>query len=107
MIKYNSDVFGIQALFVWHGSAVFRGLLPASISTCLLVLCYNYLSEIVTDEEFIMHPYVISVYILVLGYMLVFRLNYSYQRYWEAASQIHHMTSKWLDSAICLSLIHI
>ena len=106
MIKYNSDVFGIQALFVWHGSAVFRGLLPASISTCLLVLCYNYLSEIVTDEEFIMHPYVISVYILVLGYMLVFRLNYSYQRYWEAASQIHHMTSKWLDSAICLASFH-
>ena len=108
MIRYNSDLFGIKALFVWHGSAVFRAFLPASFSTGMLILSHYYLEEeTVKDRGVVSHPYVISAYVLVLGYMVVFRLNYSYQRYWEAATQIHQMTSKWLDSAICLAAFHM
>jgi hypothetical protein len=38
--------------------------------------------------------------------LLAFRLNYSYQRYWEACTQIYAMQSQWVDSAVCLASFH-
>jgi len=40
------------------------------------------------------------------SFLLTFRLNYSYSRYWEGATAVHQMTSKWLDCAVCMSAFH-
>jgi hypothetical protein len=106
MIRYKSDLFGLRTLYVWHGSASFRAFLPALCSTGLL-LVYNYfLGEEFEGEVEVKHPYVITVFIAFFSFLLTIRLNYSYQRYWEAATQVHQMSSKWLDSAICLASFH-
>ncbi|CAJ1916362.1 unnamed protein product [Cylindrotheca closterium] len=106
MITYKSDGFGLTTLFVWHGSAVFRAIIPASISTGMLVL-YDYtLDERLENRATFVHPYSLAVFVVIIGFLLVFRLNYSYHRHWEAASQLHVMTSKLLDSAIVLAAFH-
>ncbi|KAL3909496.1 MAG: hypothetical protein SGILL_008066 [Bacillariaceae sp.] len=53
-----------------------------------------------------MHPYVITIYVMAFSLVLNFRLNYSYQRYWESASQLFMMTSKWVDAATILASFH-
>lgn len=107
MIKYKSDFFGYKSLFVWNGSAVFRAFLPAAFSNGLLVLYMFIWGDDVKNETlFVSNPYVITVFIFLVGFLLVFRLNYSYQRYWEAATEIHKMMGGWLDSAICLAAFH-
>jgi hypothetical protein len=105
MIQYESDLFGLHTLYVWHGSAVFRAFLPALFSTGLL-LVYHYLWGDDLVGAAMQSPYVITVFVAFFAFMLTFRLNYSYQRYWEAATHVHQMSSKWLDSAICLSSFH-
>lgn len=106
MIRYKSDLFGLRTLYVWNGSATFRAFLPALLSTGLLLL-YHYVGEdTLGGRNMIEQPYTITVLITFFSFLLTIRLNYSYQRYWEAATQVHQMTSKWLDSAICLASLH-
>lgn len=40
------------------------------------------------------------------SFLLTFRLNYSYGRYWEGATSVHQMLSKWMDCAMCLGAYH-
>ena len=83
MITYKSDVFGLKTLFIWHGSAVFRAVVPAGVSTCIMIpIRYWYEVKItaVENRRLIEHPYVITVFIAFFSFLLAFRLNYSYQR---------------------------
>jgi hypothetical protein len=107
MIKYKTGLFGLKSLFVWNGSAVFRAFLPASLSNGVLLLYYFiYGEEAKSHTKFVDNTYTIAAYISIVGFLLVFRLNYSYQRYWESTTQIHRMSGRWLDSAICLASFH-
>jgi hypothetical protein len=90
MIKYKSDVFGLKTLLIWHGSAVFRALLPATCSTCFMFLLKRYMNgsfwedpeNILEAREFkvVQEPYTITVFIAFFSFLLASRLNYSYQR---------------------------
>jgi len=40
------------------------------------------------------------------SFLVTFRLNFAYSRYWEAATSIHQMSSKWLDTAMCMCAFH-
>lgn len=108
MITYRSDGFGVKTLFVWHGSAVFRAFLPASFSTGLLVLNQRFLSGYFEDRSTITHPYAISVFIAILGFLLVFRLNYSYHRVRTCQSDqyLSMLLLKLLSNLNSLHLIH-
>jgi len=46
------------------------------------------------------HPYVYQVYTFVLGFVIVFRANLAYSRFWEGRSCLELMTSKWSDAAL-------
>ena len=106
MIRYKSDLFGLRTLLFWNGSAAFRAFLPALFSTGLLLVYEYALGDEYGGRNVIVHPYVITVFITFFSFLLTIRLNYSYQRYWEAATQVHQMSSKWMDSAICLASFH-
>ena len=114
---------------------MFRAILPASFSTSLIFLYEYTFEDRLENRETIVHPYAVAVFVVILGFLLVFRLNYSYQRvsvhhcidvpldeenfhsllsnsfiynlqHWEAATQLHVFFNKLLDSAITLSSFH-
>ena len=107
MIKYNSGSFGFGLLFRLHGSAVFKSFFPASLSSLIYMLLY-YVTDLEEDDAQIFdHPYPMGALIAALTFLLAFRANFSYNRYWEAVGAIHQMHSKWLDVGMDLAAFHL
>jgi predicted membrane chloride channel (bestrophin family) len=108
MIVYSSDYFGLLTLLSLNGSAAYRAFLPALFST-IMVVVYKFTwgeGQMGSLHDLTVHPYVIAIYAMAFSLVLNFRLNYSYQRYWEAATQLFMMTSKWVDAATVLASFH-
>jgi hypothetical protein len=40
-------------------------------------------------------------------FLLIFKANFSYGRYWEAVTSVHNMHSKWLDVAMNMTAFHL
>ena len=40
-------------------------------------------------------------------FLLIFKANFSYSRYWEAVTSVHAMHSKWLDVGMNLAAFHL
>jgi len=120
MILYNSNYFGILQLGIVSGSAVYRTLLPCLCSSAVFTFYWIVLQNIPEDyyriiestglpndeAKFTVHPFVISIYIMAFSLVITHRLNYCYQRYWEACSNVFMMHSKWMDSATHLAAYH-
>jgi len=104
MIRYKSDLFGLRTLLLWDGSAAFRAIVPALVSTGL-VLIYNFYWK-QDIQRVVENTYTITVLLAFFSFLLTTRLNYSYERWWEATSMCHRLTSKLTDSAICLASFH-
>lgn len=65
------------------GSAVCKSLTPAILSSGLyLVLLYT--TDLTDDDEqILLHPYAMGALIAALTFLLAFRANFAYNRYWE------------------------
>eukprot|EP00322_Chrysochromulina_rotalis_P001240 CAMPEP_0115851404 /NCGR_PEP_ID=MMETSP0287-20121206/12466_1 /TAXON_ID=412157 /ORGANISM="Chrysochromulina rotalis, Strain UIO044" /LENGTH=526 /DNA_ID=CAMNT_0003305439 /DNA_START=109 /DNA_END=1689 /DNA_ORIENTATION=- len=50
------------------------------------------------SDEFLAHPYTFQLVGLVFGYISVYRLTISYNRYWEGVTMVKNMHSKWADA---------
>jgi predicted membrane chloride channel (bestrophin family) len=46
------------------------------------------------------HPYPFGIYCSAVAFIIVFRANFAYQRYFDATSWNFQMLSKWLDVGI-------
>jgi predicted membrane chloride channel (bestrophin family) len=60
------------------------------------------LKLVTTDREVMEHPYPFQVFCFVLGFLLVFRTNFAYNRYIQGVQHVSQMTSKWGDAALQL-----
>jgi hypothetical protein len=60
-------------------------------------------AEIRNRQEFISHPYAFQLFAYLLGFLMVFRTNFAYNRYWEAMGMVQAMGAKWLDGA-CMAI---
>eukprot|EP00898_Chlorokybus_atmophyticus_P003462 jgi/Chlat1/4116/Chrsp26S04139 len=98
MIRYGKEWWGIKLLFRVHGSPFPRALPFALLSTCVSVALALPLRPYF--EGVMRHPYPYSVFAFVLGFILVFRGNFGYQRYWEARTMLQQMSAKWGDAAM-------
>jgi len=58
------------------------------------------------DERILSHPYSIAVLVAAFTFLLTFRANFGYNRYWEGATAVHQMHSKWLDLGTELAAFH-
>lgn len=120
MIIYEKGGFdGPAKLFRVHGSAVYKSFLPAIFSSVVSFM-YDYAefsgtrrahvpfvrdifrANIEEDYTIIRHPYTINAFIAIFSLLITFRLNFAYSRYWEGATSVYGMISKWLDVAILL-----
>lgn len=53
------------------------------------------------------HPYAVGVLVSSVSFLIIFRANYAYQRYWEACSNIHQLISKWSDATTFTAIFHM
>lgn len=108
MIVYEiSNWWGIRDLPRIHGSALYKSIVPATLSTALLIVAeWTSSWDGGANQRIIAHPYSVGALIAFFSILLTFHLNYAYTRYWEACTTVHHMVSKWLDCATTLAAFH-
>jgi predicted membrane chloride channel (bestrophin family) len=74
------------------------------LSSIVYIILYEYSD--VEEEEIFDHPYPMAALISAFSFLLIFRANFAYHRYWEAQGQVHLMHSKWLDFATEVAAFH-
>jgi len=110
MIVYGRSAYGLGLIFRLHGSAAFKALIPAQISTGIYYIIYFCNDSNVDEnlkENWLDHPYPFTVLIMAFTFVLTFKASFSYSRYWEACQHVHQMQSKWLDCAMELASFHL
>lgn len=73
----------------------------------MFILLYEVLDINSEENDIASHPYPFGALISALTFLLAFRANFSYNRYWEAVTSIHQMHSKWLDVGMDLAAFHL
>eukprot|EP00957_Ditylum_brightwellii_P183089 13945375-Ditylum_brightwellii.AAC.1 len=114
MIEYPQHRFGIfSILFRLRGSALVQAILPAFLSTLGLYLWVTLGSISIANnatERPIFHPYAIGLTWVTAGkahnISAVHSHGCDHWQYWEAATDVHQMLSKWLDVGIQLGAFH-
>lgn len=104
MITYHKSFLNIGLIFRVNGSPIFRAFIPAIISTIIFYIVETHFS---VNDDYLDHPYGVGVLISSISFIVVFRANYGYQRYWGACGHVHHMTSKWLDAVTHTGVFHM
>jgi predicted membrane chloride channel (bestrophin family) len=105
MIQYEAGPFGLNVLWRLHGSAVFKSIVPAIISTIIYALLFETTGK--EDEILFLHPYPIIALIAALTFLLSYRATFAYNRYWEACSAVYQMHSRWMDVGTALAAFHL
>jgi nucleoid-associated protein YgaU len=93
-------------MYMYVGSAVFKSLTPALVSSIIYLILYYLLELEEEGNEILEHPYPMGALVAAFTFLLAFRANFSYNRYWEALGHIHQMHSKWLDFATEVAAFH-
>ncbi|CAG9463404.1 unnamed protein product [Pedinophyceae sp. YPF-701] len=92
MITYSKVAWGLGLLRKVYGSAFPRALpvafISAMVTLVLHLTCRDYL------RDMWVHPYPYSTFSWVVGFLLVFRANSAYARYWEAATGATTMAAR-------------
>jgi len=52
------------------------------------------------EDAAILHEYTVQCFGWIVGFMMVYRTNYSYTRWWEALDSVQRMSSKWGDVCV-------
>ena len=80
MIDYFKGIYGLNLLARVHGSALYKGSLVGLLS----VLVYLLIDLRWNKGDDLDHPYGVGVLVSSVSFLIIFRANYGYQRYWEA-----------------------
>lgn len=96
MIFYSKHWCGFPLLCRIYGSPMPR----AFPFACFSGFITYFIEEYAGDETRLWfdHPYPYSIFAFILGFVLIFRTNFGYQRYWEGRTRIQDMASKWVDA---------
>lgn len=99
MIIYDKSFWGVALLLRLYGSAF-----PRSLPAGLLSIVFTTLLIVFVKEDQLrtwwVHPFPYQVFSSIVGFILVFRCNYGYQRYWEGRTNLQSMMQSWLIAAI-------
>lgn len=105
MIKYYGGSFGLEVILRLHGSAAFKSITPAALSTIIYVILFH--TTDLTYNAILGHPYPIGALIAAFSFLLTFKMSFSYNRYWEACGAVYQMHSKWLDVGTEMASFHL
>ena len=97
MILYPSAYGGLPVLLTCFGSVLPRVIVPALFSAALTtVIELNVSHKYLTDSIPADFPY--QVFTTIVSFLLVFRVNHSYGRYWEACGTVQEFGCKYGDA---------
>jgi len=105
MIPYSKSFIGLKLIFRINGSPLYRAAIPALISVVVYTLLGKYVEG--DDNKYVAHPYGVGVLVSSVSFLIVFRANYGYQRYWKACGDVHRFMSKWLDAVTHTGVFHM
>merc|ERR1719181_2074275 len=103
MITYDQRSYGGMSLIFQMVGSVYPRVAPfALFSACMTLLLkgVEHFTGFTWFRYVFDHPYVYQIYTFVLGFVLVFRCNLSYARFWEGRTSIQLMGSKWADAVL-------
>jgi len=106
MIRYKKTWYGVNIIFRIAGTSWPYGVLPGAFACAASIILsyYEKLDDTISERtEFIDHPYAFQLFAYMLGFLMVFRTNFAYQRYWEAMGMLQAMGAKWIDGA-CMGI---
>lgn len=89
------------------GSAVYKAFFPCIVSSVIYIVLFPNVNLQEGDDVLFLHPYPMGALISALTFLLAFRANFSYNRYWESMTAVHLMHSKWLDVGMELAAFHL
>ena len=98
MITYNKIGWGLPLLLRMYGSAFPRSFPAAAISAGVTVLFYLTIQD--ADERWWGPPYPYQIFAYIVGFIVIFRSNFGYSRYWEGRTWFQNMTAAWVDACI-------
>jgi predicted membrane chloride channel (bestrophin family) len=79
MIKYYGGAYGLQILLRLHGSAVFKSLTPALLSTAIYVILWHFYVKN-QQQDILEHPYPMGALLVAFSFLLTFKMSFSYDR---------------------------
>ncbi|CAD7699638.1 unnamed protein product [Ostreobium quekettii] len=105
MILYSKNYWGLPLLWRIYGSA-FPRTLPFALVSGVITLILEW--TVAEDKDGVPstarrwweHPYPYQTFAFIVGFMLVFRSNFGYGRYWEGRTTLQLMSAKWSDAVI-------
>lgn len=111
MIVYNTKKWwGFVVLCSMRGSVFPRVVPYALISGLIATLIkldnrngwevFDSLGHRLREDSLFDHPYSLHIWGMSLGFLLVFRGNLAYARYWEGRRELARMASYWQDAAM-------
>jgi predicted membrane chloride channel (bestrophin family) len=110
MIDYDATKwFGFHVIMQMSGSVLPASVIPMSISMLVAVLVQLEIQAQNPDgseerlsvfSSFLKHPYPHQITAVMIGFMMVFRVQLSYSRYWEGVGRLQDMYTKWYDAAV-------
>lgn len=98
--------FSPHVLLRCTGSSVVNAIPFAVVSAVYTVLLHQYRtcqlwpSACPADDLLFIHPYPLQGILILSGLGLVFRVNQSLSRYWEARTGMQNASSKWMDGIV-------
>ena len=103
MILYRKVCGGICLVFRPSG-AVLRAFVPGTLAAAWGVCLELWARDLLGADlkHAFHHPYPYQIFTLVFGFLLVFRTNFAYHRYWNASTFVTQMHSKWGDAVLSL-----
>lgn len=87
MIDYFKGIYSLNLLGRIHGSALYRGTVVGLISSAVylaIVYHWNESSRPYPVSDDLGHPYGVGVLVTSVTFLIIFRANHAYGRYWEA-----------------------
>ena len=93
MIDYFKGIYGINLLFRIHGSALYKGSLVGILSVLVyyaIELRWNKNNSRSGDND-LDHPYGVGVLVSSVAFLIIFRANAGYSRYWEACVSCNNL----------------
>lgn len=106
MIEYQNDGWQCGLIFAWRGSVVPMALasaLPSSLVTIVLMYCdveFEDFKHVGLDS--MKSSQLWAAFSASLIFMISFRTNKAYARYWEGTTLLNQMFGEWFDAASCL-----
>jgi len=103
-IKYPKGNWGTYCLLCRLSGSAFPRSVPAGIAGVVYVVLLQAFREELgccsAESPFYIHPYPYQSILVFSGFLLVFRLNQSLTRYWEARTMAQTMAAKWIDAVL-------